>query len=172
MFAQVGLGIDESALPGETPAQTASRLAEAKARAVAIDHPHALVIGSDQVADLDGQPQGKPGHAAGACEQLALSSGRSVSFHTAVCVLDTRPRDAIMRCEVDLTRVTFRHLSQTGIARYVARDEPFDCAGSFRVEALGPALFERVETGDPSALIGLPLISLCRLLRAAGLSIP
>ena len=171
LFAQVDPGVDEHALPGEAPAQTAQRLAEAKARAVATGYPDALVIGSDQVADLDGSSLGKPGDASGACLQLAASSGLSLLFHTAVCVLDTRPVHAVLHAEVDVTRVTFRHLAPDEIARYVERDEPFDCAGSFRIEALGAALFERVESADPTALVGLPLISLCRLLRAAGVSV-
>ncbi len=171
-FAQVAPTVDESALPGETPAQTAVRLAEAKARAVAVGHPGALVIGSDQVADRDGHPLGKPGDAESARRQLAASAGRAVLFHTAVCMLDLREDPPAVQAALDTTRVVFRPLQADEIARYVERDAPLDCAGSFRIEALGVALFERVDSSDPSALVGLPLISLCRLLRSAGVSIP
>jgi septum formation protein len=169
-FRQQAPDVDETAHPGETPLQLAVRLAGAKARAVAAAHAHALVIGSDQVADCDGRILGKPGDRANARRQLAASSGRSVVFHTAVCVIDTRPQPPAQFHAVDRTTVVFRALAAAEIERYLAREAPFDCAGSFKAEALGIALFERIETRDPTALIGLPLIALCRLLREAGIA--
>lgn len=159
--------LDESALPGERPAATALRLAEAKARAVAARYRDALVIGSDQVADCDGQPVGKPGHRAGAVAQLRMLSGRTVVFHTGVALVDA----ASGRCRSELVDIasTFRTLTDAEIATYLDREQPYDCAGSVRSEALGIALFERIASDDPTALIGLPLIALARLLRAEGL---
>ncbi|MEO8509415.1 MAG: Maf family nucleotide pyrophosphatase [Betaproteobacteria bacterium] len=158
--------LDESALRGERPAATALRLAEAKARAVAARYPDALVIGSDQVADCDGQPVGKPGHRAGAVAQLRMLSGRTVVFHTGVALVDA----ASGRCRSELVDIasTFRTLTDAEIATYLDREQPYDCAGSVRSEALGIALFERIASDDPTALIGLPLIALARLLRAEG----
>lgn len=164
--------VDESALPGESPDALARRLAESKALAVAKRHRSALVIGSDQVAAVDGQVLGKPHQPARARGQLEACSGRAVEFHTGLCLVDTRVPGAMIRTEVDLTRVHFRALSGDEIARYVERDEPLDCAGSFRVERLGVALFERIDGSDPTALIGLPLIRVCRMLRAAGVPVP
>lgn len=164
--------VDESALPGESPDALARRLAESKALAVAKRHRGALVIGSDQVAAVDGQVLGKPHQPARARGQLEACSGRAVEFHTGLCLVDTRVPGAMIRTEVDLTRVHFRTLSGEEIARYVERDEPLDCAGSFRVERLGVALFERIDGSDPTALIGLPLIRVCRMLRAAGVPVP
>jgi len=169
-FAQAAPGVDEAALPGESPASRALRLAIAKAEAVAREHPGALVIGSDQVAELDGAVLDKPGTAAGAREQLRASSGRVVRFHTALCLLDAR--NGHRHTHIDLTCAVFRALDDDEIARYVEREQPLDCAGSFKCEALGISLFERIETTDPSALIGLPLIALARLLRIAGHAIP
>lgn len=169
-FEQRAPGTDETALPGEAPAERALRLAVAKAEAAADGQRDALVIGSDQVAELDGRMLDKPGSAEAARAQLAASSGRSVQFHTALCLLDTR--DGRRHVHVDHTRVHFRPLDETEIARYVERERPLDCAGSFKCEGLGISLFERIENEDPSALIGLPLIALARLLRAAGIALP
>lgn len=168
-FGQVSPGTDEAALPGEAPASRAARLAEAKARAVAALRPGSVVIGSDQVADLDGTVLDKPGTVHQAHRQLAASSGHDVVFHTAVCVIDAHG-DALTH--VDETRVTFRTLTQADIERYVERERPLDCAGSFKCEGLGIALFERIVNEDPTALVGLPLIATSRLLRAAGVELP
>lgn len=163
--------VDESPLPMETPVALATRLAAAKATEVAARTPGALVIGSDQVADLDGTILGKPGTVDNACTQLAACSGRDVVFHTAICLIDTRVLPARPHAAIDTTRVRFRQLSSDEIARYVGRERPLDCAGSFKAEALGIALFERIESTDPTGLIGLPLIALCRLLRDAGVAV-
>lgn len=160
--------VEEAALPGEAPTALATRLARAKAAAVAARHPGAWVIGSDQVAELDGAPLGKPGTRDAACAQLAAMSGREVLFHTAVCVSNSgRHLQA-----TDLTRVRFRTLRAGEIERYVEAEMPLDCAGSFKCEGLGITLFEAIDNQDPSALVGLPLIALCRLLREAGFTLP
>lgn len=169
-FEQRAPGTDETALAGESPAPRALRLAIAKAGAVASGLSDALVIGSDQVAELDGQLLDKPGTIERARAQLARSSGREVRFHTAVCLLDTR--DGQRHLHIDQTRVRFRPLDMAEIARYVEREPPLDCAGSFKGEGLGISLFEQIDTQDPSALIGLPLIALARLLRACGMPLP
>ena len=162
-------GVDETARPGESAAAACVRLAEAKARAVAPRHPGALVIGSDQIADCDGRHVGKPGTLERAREQLAALSGRTVVFHTGVAVLDA----ATGRCAVERVDVssTFRRLGRDEIEAYLARETPFDCAGSVRSERLGIALFDAIVTDDPTALEGLPLIATCRLLRDAGLDV-
>ncbi len=160
--------VDEHPRPGEAPIALAARLAEAKARAVARDHPGAWVIGSDQVAELDGAPLGKPGRPDAACAQLAAMSGRRVSFHTAVCLCGPDRRLAAL----DLTEVRFRTLATDEIERYVAAESPLDCAGSFKCEGLGIALFEAIRSDDPTALVGLPLIAVGRLLREAGFRLP
>lgn len=169
-FTQAAPGTDEAALPGESPAARALRLAIAKAESVSARHPHSLVIGSDQVAALGDQVLDKPGSVERAHAQLRLSAGRVVQFHTAVCLLDAR--NGRRQTHVDCTEVTFRPLDDAEIARYVAREQPLDCAGSFKCEGLGISLFERIATDDPTALVGLPLIALARLLRAAGVAIP
>jgi septum formation protein len=162
-------GVNETPIDGERPAATASRLAGAKARAVAASHADALIIGSDQVADCDGVAVGKPGDHATAAAQLAAQSGRSIVFHTAVALFDSRTNS--MSAElVDVTS-TFRVLDARTIEAYLQRDKPYDCAGAVRSESLGIALFERIESDDPTALIGLPLIALTRLLRAAGVDV-
>lgn len=171
-FRAVAPQVDETPLPGEAPAALAARLAEAKARAVAAQCPGALVIGSDQVADLDGRLLGKPGTAAAAKAQLTASSGRSVVFHTALCLVDARTQPFAAATEIDTTAVVFRRLESSEIERYVETERPLDCAGSFKVEGLGISLFERIDSRDPTALIGLPLIALARLLRAAGVALP
>jgi septum formation protein len=159
--------VDEAPIPGEAPAARARRLAHAKALAVSSRHPEAWVLGSDQVADCAGRIHDKPGDAARCREQLRASSGRAVQFHTAVVLRRHRPE--AVREHVDRTIVHFRALGDEEIARYVERDLPFDCAGGFRCEGLGVALFEAIETRDPSALVGLPLIWVAQALREAGL---
>jgi len=160
-------GVDESPCANELPRSRALRLARAKAEAVASRNPDAWVIGADQVADLDGRILDKPGDAPRARAQLADESGRSVEFHTAVVLQrGAPPRTAE---HVDRTVVRFRPLTPGEIARYVEMDEPFDCAGGFRSEGLGAALFGSMETMDPAALVGLPVIWLAGALRAAGL---
>ena len=171
-FRTLSPEVDESPLPDEAPTTLAIRLAAAKARAVAAQCAHALIVGSDQIADLDGRILGKPGIADVARQQLAACSGRGVIFHTAVCLIDTRQQPAQIHTGIDTTRVVFRNLHEDEIARYIAAEKPLDCAASFKAEGLGIALFERIESADPTALIGLPLIVLARLLRAAGVALP
>jgi len=161
--------VDETPRLGEPPPDLAVRLARAKAEDVAGRMPGAWVLGSDQVAEFDGRPIGKPGDRANAIAQLSAMSGREVRFQTALCLAraDRAPQQAL-----DLTVVRFRDLSLAEIERYVDAEEPYDCAGSFKSEGLGIALFEAVDSHDPSALIGLPLIATARLLRAAGYALP
>ena len=160
-------GVDEAARTAEVPPARALRLAHAKATAVANRHPGAWVIGSDQVAVCGERILDKPGNAARCREQLAASSGRRVEFHTAAVLHSVEPRSVAEH--VDLTTVHFRTLTSQEIARYVELDRPFDCAGGFRSEGLGIALFESIDTRDPAALVGLPLIWLAGALRSAGL---
>lgn len=160
---------DETPRPGEAPATLAMRLAEAKAAAIARLDASAWVLGSDQVAELDGAPLGKPGGRDAAIAQLSSMSGCAVAFHTSVCLL--REGGAPLLA-ADLTRVHFRRLEAAEIARYVDAEQPFDCAGSFKSEGLGIALFEAIESSDPTALVGLPLIATARLLRQAGFALP
>lgn len=160
--------VDETPRAGEAPAALADRLAEAKARAIAARHPAACVIGSDQVAELAGRPLGKPGSRGNAIAQLSAMSGAEVHFHTAVCVVHAGAAHAAR----DLTVVRFRALSAEEIARYVDREQPLDCAGSFKSEGLGITLFDAIHTDDPTALVGLPLIATARLLRIAGFALP
>lgn len=162
--------VDEHAHDGETPRATALRLAQTKARAVAAARPRDVVIGSDQVASLEGAPLGKPGSHAAALAQLRAMRGSTVEFHTALCVVDG-PRGTSELEEVP-TSVTFRQFSDEQAERYLWADQPYDCAGSAKIEALGIALVLRVESEDPSALIGLPLISLVGMLMRAGIEIP
>lgn len=169
-FRVQGPLVDEAALANEPPLALATRLAEAKARAVAAGCTASVVIGSDQVAELHGRALGKPGSFAAAQAQLAACSGRAVDFHTALCVVDTRT--GAIHAGIDRTRVVFRTLDAATIERYVEREQPLDCAGSFKCEGLGIALFERIETVDPTALVGLPLIALARLLRECGMAVP
>jgi septum formation protein len=160
-------GVDELHQPLERPAERALRLAHAKAQAVAAQHADACVIGSDQVAALGRRILGKPGDAMHCREQLEAASGRRVAFLTAAVVLGPGARP--VQSHVDRTRVRFRVLSEREVSRYVEIEQPFDCAGSFRSEGLGISLFESIETRDPTALVGLPLIWLAGALRAAGL---
>ncbi|MGV3494591.1 MAG: Maf family nucleotide pyrophosphatase [Ramlibacter sp.] len=161
--------VDETPRPGEAPAGLARRLAAAKAAAVAQRHPGAVVIGSDQVADLDGEPLGKPGNHANAVAQLARMSGRTVVFQTALSVvcLDT----GFAQHDLAPVRVRFRPLEAAEIEAYLRAEQPYDCAGSARSEGLGIALLESIESDDPTALVGLPLIRTCRMLRAAGVRV-
>jgi len=166
-FAVLAPQVDETPQPGEAPPDLALRLALAKARAVAQGRPEAVVIGSDQVADLDGLPIGKPGNHARATAQLRQLSGRRVVFQTAVAVV--RADVGFEQALLAPVTVQFRSLSDAEIERYLRLEEPYDCAGSAKCETLGIALLERIESDDPTALIGLPLIRTCALLRAAGL---
>ena len=168
-FATARPDVDETPRPGESPLELAQRLAQAKAEEVAARMPEAWVLGSDQVAEFDGRPIGKPGHRAGAIAQLSAMSGREVRFLTALCL--ARSGHAPQRA-LDLTVVRFRPLARDEIERYVDAEQPYDCAGSFKSEGLGITLFEAVDNRDPSALIGLPLIETARLLRAAGYALP
>lgn len=170
-FRCVAPDVDEQARAGETPALLATRLAEAKARAVGAREAGALVIGSDQVAALDGRVFGKPGSAGKAIEQLRACAGRELHFHTALCLLDTRTQPQRAYAAIDTTRVRFRALEDAEISRYVEREQPLDCAGSFKAERLGIGLFDAIDSADPTALIGLPLIALCRLLREARVAV-
>lgn len=160
--------IDESALPGEGPASTADRLARAKAQAVAADFPDALVIGSDQVASCEGRRLDKPGTHENAVSQLTWLSGKHARFDTAVCLLDTnggRIESQVVPCEVH-----FRTLDPAAIETYLQREKPYDCAGSAKSEALGIVLISRIDTADPTSLVGLPLIALTGLLTRFGAS--
>ena len=159
--------VDETPRPGEAPAALAQRLALAKAQAVAAAHPNAVVIGSDQVADLDGVPIGKPGTHARAVEQLRAMRGRSIVFQTAVAVV--RAATGYVGTALAPVTVRFRQLSDDEIEHYLHAEQPYDCAGSAKCETLGIALLDAIESDDPTALVGLPLIRTCALLRAAGL---
>jgi septum formation protein len=176
LLAQLGLPFavaapttDEAPLPGEAPVATALRLAEAKARSVAASCPGALIIGSDQVADCDGEAVGKPVDHRHAVAQLTALSGRTVVFHTGLALLDAASGD----CQTAMVDVksTFRALSAAEIEAYLARDRPYDCAASVKSDALGIVLFARIESDDPTALVGLPLIRLTDMLRAADVAI-
>ena len=158
--------LDESPLPNETPEAQVLRLARAKAARVALACPDAIVIGSDQLAATGSGRLGKPGTAEAARRQLEALSNASVRFLTAVAVMDARSGRVLEA--TDVTEVRFRTLSAREIERYVAREQPLDCAGSFKSEGLGIALFEWIRSEDPTALVGLPLIATCRLLRELG----
>ena len=167
-FDAVSPDIDETPRPGEAPDATALRLAREKAAAVAAAHPGALVIGSDQVATLDGAQIGKPGDHARALEQLRTMRGREVVFHTALCLWDGRST-APAQVENVRTVVAFRDLPDAELDAYLRIEQPYDCAGSAKNEGLGIALLERIDSSDPTALTGLPLIALTGMLRRAGL---
>jgi septum formation protein len=177
LLARIGIActalapdIDESPLPGETAAATALRLAGAKARKIGKREPMSLIIGSDQVAILGTRVLGKPGNHAAATDQLCAMSGNAVTFHTALCLLNAAT-GAMQTANVPTT-VRFRKLEAAQIERYLQRDRPYDCAGSAKIEASGIALVERVESEDPTALIGLPLIALVGMLLQEGVCIP
>jgi septum formation protein len=162
--------VDETPVPGESPHALARRLALAKAHAVAHRYSDAIVIGSDQVADLDGEPLGKPGDHLRATEQLRRMRGRTVIFQTAVAVV-CRASGVVLE-DLAAVRVQFRQLTDEEIERYLRREQPYDCAGSAKSEGLGIALLEAIHSDDPTALVGLPLIRTCRMLRQAGLQVP
>lgn len=169
-FDVVGPHVDETPQPNEAPAALAQRLALAKAQAVAAQRPEAIVIGSDQVADLHGQPLGKPGTHERAVAQLRQMSGQTVLFQTAVAVMCAAT--GLAACELAVVRVVFRDLTDTEIERYLRAEQPYDCAGSAKSEGLGITLLDHIDNDDPTALIGLPLIRTARLLRLAGLQLP
>lgn len=169
-FEQVPPGTDERPLAGEAASERALRLSVNKALAAAGIRRDALTIGSDQVAELDGSVLDKPGTVERARDQLAVSSGRSVLFHTGLCLLDTRSGE--QQVHLDTTTVHFRQLTAAEIARYIEQEQPLDCAGSFKCEGLGISLFDTIENVDPTALIGLPLIALAGMLRAVGIALP
>lgn len=170
-FEAIAPSIDETPQPGEAPQDTALRLAREKAQAVARQVPGALVIGSDQVATLDGLQIGKPGSHARALEQLQLMRGRRVVFHTALCLWDGRVEDPHHAAQVENVQVfvDFRDLPDAELDAYLRIEQPYDCAGSAKNEGLGIALLRRIESNDPTALTGLPLIALTGMLRRAGL---
>jgi septum formation protein len=169
-FECVVPNVDETSLPGESALALAQRLARSKAEAVALRYPQSVVIGSDQVAVRGLDRLGKPGSVERCIEQLEHSSGREVEFLTAVHVVNGPAGNA--ESHVDRTIVRFRRLSRPEIERYVAADHPIDCAGGFKAESLGIALFERIESSDPTGLTGLPLIWLSHALQRAGIAVP
>ena len=168
-FDVVSPDVDETPLPGELARALALRLAMAKAQAVAALHPQAVVIGSDQVADLDGEPLGKPGNHARATAQLRRMRGKTVVFQTAVAIicLDS----SFSQVDLAEVRVKFRNLDDAEIERYLLAETPYDCAGSAKSEGLGIALLESIDSDDPTALVGLPLIRTCQMLRTAGVKV-
>ncbi|MDP2818810.1 MAG: Maf family nucleotide pyrophosphatase [Polaromonas sp.] len=168
-FDVVSPEVDETPLPGEAPAELALRLALAKARAVAANFPQAVVIGSDQVADLNGLPLGKPGNHERAVAQLRQMRGQAVIFQTAVAVVCAE--SGFEQVELAAVKVAFRELSDDEIETYLRIEQPYDCAGSAKSEGLGIALLESIESDDPTALVGLPLIRTCRMMRAAGITL-
>jgi septum formation protein len=168
-FTVVAPEVDETPLAAEAPAALALRLALAKAKAVARQYPDALVIGSDQVADLAGQPVGKPHTHERAVEQLTSMSGQRIVFQTAVAVVQVS--SGFERCELAPVTVRFRTLAAAEIEYYLRREQPYDCAGSAKCETLGIALLEAIDSDDPTALVGLPLIRTARLLGLAGLNV-
>ena len=167
-FSVASPDTDENPLPGEAAETLALRLAEAKARAVAPAYPQALIIGSDQVAIANGKIYGKPGTHERAVAQLQELSGQSVNFYTALCLYDSR-NDSRQICGVP-TQVKFRSLSNSEIENYLAREPAYNCAGSAKSEGLGIALLDSLSGDDPNALVGLPLIALCAMLRQAGMN--
>lgn len=169
-FTTASPDIDELAAPGELAHDLALRLAIEKARVVGRRFPQALVIGSDQVAEVAGTYLGKPGGRDGAVLQLQLARGQTVTFDTALCLLDARTNRT--QQSVVQTRVTMRNYTDEEIARYIDLEQPYDCAGGARIEALGIALVARIDGNDPSALIGLPLVALCGMLRNEGIALP
>lgn len=167
-FSTARPDVDETPRHGESPSDLARRLAREKACAIASGEPAAWVIGSDQVAELGAVPLGKPGGRDAAIGQLTAMSGSIVGFHTAVCLVGS---SQVLEA-TDLTEVRFRQLDLPEIERYLDAEQPYDCAGSFKSEGLGIALFESIVSSDPTALVGLPLIALSRLLRQAGFTLP
>lgn len=161
--------IDETRLDGEAPVDYVRRLAEAKARKVAREFPRAAVIGSDQCAVLDGEILGKPGNHERALQQLRRARGKTVRFHTAICVM--RLADGLTLIEEVPFEVEFRELEDAQIERYLRTEKPYDCAGSFKAEGYGICLFRALRGDDPNALIGLPLLKLVTLLERAGIAV-
>jgi septum formation protein len=177
LFARLGVAfepcapaVDETLAAGETPLAAALRLAQAKARAVAETHPRALVLAGDQLAALADEPIGKPPDAEAARRRLAQMAGETITYYTAIAL--SAPALSQPVVFVDESRVRLRSLTAQEISRYIAREKPFDCAGGLKLESLGSALCERIDTHDPTALIGLPLIAVARLLREQGLALP
>jgi len=168
-FTSVSPDIDESALPGEDPADLALRLSYQKAQALAPAYPDHLIVGSDQVAVLGERRLGKPGNHENAVAQLQQASGKIVTFLTGLCVYDAR--SGTSHAGLDRCRVHFRRLDRRRIERYVAIDKPYDCAGAFKSEGLGISLLQRIEGDDPNALVGLPLILLTELLQRCGVAV-
>jgi len=166
-FETASPDIDETRRPAESPAALVQRLAAEKASALASTYPGHLIIGSDQVASLGDRVLGKPGSVENAEQQLADLSGQTVRFYTGLALLNSRTQS--IQVQMDTTDVEFRALSVAEISAYVSREQPLDCAGSFKSEGLGVALFSRIKTDDPAALIGLPLVRLCNMLRAEGM---
>lgn len=176
LLKKLGLGfitaapnVDETARPGEAPADLALRLSRLKAEILAPAYPDHLIIGSDQVAVLEHMRLGKPGSYGNAVDQLLLASGKAVTFLTGVCVHDAET--GVSHAELDHCRVHFKRLTRPQIERYIDIDKPFDCAGAFKSEGLGIALIERIEGNDPNALVGLPLILLTGLLGRFGVAV-
>ena len=169
-FDVIAPEVDETPAAGEAPADLARRLALAKAHAVAGRHPDAVVIGSDQVADLAGEPLGKPGNHAHATAQLRRMRGRTVVFQTALAVVCRA--SGFEAVDLAPVRVQFRDLADAEIERYLSLEQPYDCAGSARSEGLGISLLDAIHSDDPTALVGLPLIRTCRMLREAGIAAP
>lgn len=168
-FSSVSPDVDESGMVNETPEALVLRLAERKARAVAEMHPDALIIGSDQVATIDGRILGKPGSHERAVEQLMRASGQRVSFLTGLCLFNSATSSIQLACEP--YHVQFRDLTREEVENYLHKEQPYNCAGSFKSEGLGICLFQRMEGDDPSSLIGLPLIRLVDMLRNEGVDI-
>ena len=173
-FQAIAPDIDETALSAETPLATSLRLARAKAAVIARQHPECLIIGSDQVATCNGMPIGKPGNHACALAQLQAMRGQCVLFHTALCLWDSRSSQAGSAQQVQLTEVLssvrFRDLPDAELDAYLRAEQPYDCAGSAKNEGLGIILLEKIESLDPTALTGLPLIALSGMLRNAGVT--
>ena len=168
-FGSVSPDIDESRHEGESPGELVRRLAEKKAEAISATHPKALIIGSDQVATLGNQVLGKPGSHDQAVEQLKMASGKRVTFLTGLCLLNSESGRRQVRCEA--FHVEFRNLTEEEIERYLEKEQPYNCAGSFKSEGLGICLFNRLQGDDPASLIGLPLIQLVSMLRNEGLDV-
>lgn len=169
-FEHMAPDINETPQANESARELTRRLALEKAQALRQQFPEHLIIGSDQVLILDGQPTSKPGNHSAACEQLRRCSGRTVEFITSLCVLNSRSGNYQLASEV--FQVTFRQLDADSIERYLRREQPYDCAGSFKAEGLGITLFRSMHGDDPNSLIGLPLIRLCDMLRQEGLQLP
>lgn len=171
-FKAVAPDVDETPLANETPEQTALRLAQQKAQALSSRFPETIIVGSDQVATLEGQQIGKPGNHANALKQLQLMRGKEVIFHTALCVLDNRSENQTSATRIQThncqTRVQFRDLSDAELDQYLRIEQPYDCAGSAKNEGLGIAIIAAIHSADPTSLTGLPLIGLCGMLRQLG----